>query len=129
MTFLKFLFSICSPILHHSFSLSVPFFLLKELEFGTHMAVYDENILKNPFYLALEKHRPDLSSRVAERHGIVSSHFLIYHHFMCFIGNAVQVLTHLNRFETAKVNVVCVLTTGTMDGFICRTELVMYSFM
>ncbi|XP_059392673.1 ankyrin repeat domain-containing protein 27 isoform X2 [Carassius carassius] len=35
------------------------------------MAVYDENILKNPFYQALEKHRPDLCSRVAELHGIV----------------------------------------------------------
>ncbi|MEQ2223544.1 hypothetical protein ILYODFUR_037802 [Ilyodon furcidens] len=35
------------------------------------MAVYDENILKNPFYLALEKQRPDLSSRVADFHGIV----------------------------------------------------------
>ncbi|KAJ8343369.1 hypothetical protein SKAU_G00306980 [Synaphobranchus kaupii] len=35
------------------------------------MAVYDENILKNPFYLALEKLRPDLCSRVAELHGIV----------------------------------------------------------
>ncbi|XP_019135141.1 ankyrin repeat domain-containing protein 27 isoform X2 [Larimichthys crocea] len=35
------------------------------------MAVYDENILKNPFYLALEKQRPDLCSRVAEIHGIV----------------------------------------------------------
>ncbi|XP_077067659.1 ankyrin repeat domain-containing protein 27 isoform X2 [Siphateles boraxobius] len=35
------------------------------------MAVYDENILKNPFYLALEKHRPDLSTRVAELHGII----------------------------------------------------------
>lgn len=35
------------------------------------MAVYDENILKNPFYLALEKHRPDLCSRVAELHGII----------------------------------------------------------
>lgn len=35
------------------------------------MAVYDENILKNPFYLALEKQRPDLCSRVAEHHGIV----------------------------------------------------------
>uniref|UniRef100_A0A8B9LWM5 Ankyrin repeat domain 27 (VPS9 domain) n=1 Tax=Astyanax mexicanus TaxID=7994 RepID=A0A8B9LWM5_ASTMX len=35
------------------------------------MAVYDENILKNPFYLALEKQRPDLCSRVAEVHGIV----------------------------------------------------------
>uniref|UniRef100_A0A3B5L2S3 VPS9 domain-containing protein n=1 Tax=Xiphophorus couchianus TaxID=32473 RepID=A0A3B5L2S3_9TELE len=35
------------------------------------MAVYDENILKNPFYLALEKQRPDLCSRVADFHGIV----------------------------------------------------------
>uniref|UniRef100_A0A4W4GQ84 VPS9 domain-containing protein n=1 Tax=Electrophorus electricus TaxID=8005 RepID=A0A4W4GQ84_ELEEL len=35
------------------------------------MAVYDEDILKNPFYLALEKQRPDLCSRVAELHGIV----------------------------------------------------------
>ncbi|KAI7811583.1 putative ankyrin repeat domain-containing protein 27 [Triplophysa rosa] len=42
-----------------------------ELEFRTHMAVYDENILKNPFYLALEKHRPDLCSKVAELRGII----------------------------------------------------------
>ncbi|XP_034033197.1 ankyrin repeat domain-containing protein 27 [Thalassophryne amazonica] len=35
------------------------------------MAVYDENILKNPFYLALEKQRPDLCSQVAELHGVV----------------------------------------------------------
>uniref|UniRef100_A0A672K8I5 Ankyrin repeat domain 27 n=1 Tax=Sinocyclocheilus grahami TaxID=75366 RepID=A0A672K8I5_SINGR len=35
------------------------------------MAVYDENILKNPFYQALEKLRPDLCSRVAELHGII----------------------------------------------------------
>ncbi|XP_069018526.1 ankyrin repeat domain-containing protein 27 isoform X2 [Embiotoca jacksoni] len=35
------------------------------------MAVYDENILRNPFYLALEKQRPDLCRRVAELHGIV----------------------------------------------------------
>ncbi|XP_049330510.1 ankyrin repeat domain-containing protein 27 isoform X2 [Astyanax mexicanus] len=40
-------------------------------EWRVHMAVYDENILKNPFYLALEKQRPDLCSRVAEVHGIV----------------------------------------------------------
>ncbi|KAF4095375.1 hypothetical protein G5714_024453 [Onychostoma macrolepis] len=45
--------------------------LYEELECGTHMAVYDENILKNPFYQALEKHRPDLCSRVAELHGII----------------------------------------------------------
>ncbi|MBN3316613.1 ANR27 protein, partial [Atractosteus spatula] len=36
-----------------------------------HMAVYDEDILKNPFYLALEKQRPELCSRVAEAHGVV----------------------------------------------------------
>ncbi|XP_017341418.1 ankyrin repeat domain-containing protein 27 isoform X2 [Ictalurus punctatus] len=35
------------------------------------MAVYDEDILKNPFYLSLEKQRPDLCNRVAEVHGIV----------------------------------------------------------
>ncbi|XP_014910760.1 ankyrin repeat domain-containing protein 27-like [Poecilia latipinna] len=35
------------------------------------MAVYDENILKNTFYLALEKQRPDLCRRVADFHGIV----------------------------------------------------------
>ncbi|CAN9499033.1 unnamed protein product [Ophioblennius macclurei] len=35
------------------------------------MAVYDENILSNPFFLALEKQRPDLCSRVAELHGVV----------------------------------------------------------
>ncbi|XP_051238868.1 ankyrin repeat domain-containing protein 27 isoform X1 [Dicentrarchus labrax] len=40
-------------------------------DFQLLMAVYDENILKNPFYLALEKQRPDLCSRVAELHGIV----------------------------------------------------------
>lgn len=37
-----------------------------------HMALYDENLLKNPFYVALEKQRPDLCSRVAEVHGVVS---------------------------------------------------------
>lgn len=42
------------------------------------MAVYDENILKNPFYQALEKHRPDLCSRVAELHGIVSRFIDLY---------------------------------------------------
>lgn len=36
------------------------------------MAVYDEDLLKNPFYVALEKQRPDLCSRVAEVHGVVS---------------------------------------------------------
>uniref|UniRef100_A0A8C8E5P2 Ankyrin repeat domain 27 n=1 Tax=Otus sunia TaxID=257818 RepID=A0A8C8E5P2_9STRI len=36
------------------------------------MAMYDEDILKNPFYLAIQKRRPDLCSKVAELHGIVS---------------------------------------------------------
>lgn len=35
------------------------------------MAVYDEDILKNPFYLAIQKRRPDLYSKVAEVHGII----------------------------------------------------------
>ncbi|XP_075432458.1 ankyrin repeat domain-containing protein 27 isoform X2 [Ascaphus truei] len=35
------------------------------------MAVYDEDISKNPFYLAIQKQRPDLVSKVAEVHGIV----------------------------------------------------------
>uniref|UniRef100_A0A8C0VHI3 Ankyrin repeat domain 27 n=1 Tax=Cyanistes caeruleus TaxID=156563 RepID=A0A8C0VHI3_CYACU len=30
------------------------------------MAMYDEDILKNPFYLAIQKRRPDLCSKVAE---------------------------------------------------------------
>ncbi|XP_025898138.1 ankyrin repeat domain-containing protein 27 isoform X2 [Nothoprocta perdicaria] len=36
-----------------------------------HMAMYDEDLLKNPFYLAIQKRRPDLCSKVAEFHGIV----------------------------------------------------------
>ncbi|NXU48575.1 ANR27 protein, partial [Turnix velox] len=36
-----------------------------------HMAMYDEDILKNPFYLAIQKRRPDLCSKVAELRGIV----------------------------------------------------------
>ena len=48
---------------------------LHDLDLQLLMAVYDENILKNPFYLALEKQRPDLCSRVAEIHGIVSHKF------------------------------------------------------
>ena len=36
------------------------------------MAVYDEDLLKNPFYLAMQKRRPDLCRKVAELHGIVS---------------------------------------------------------
>ncbi|XP_058136096.1 ankyrin repeat domain-containing protein 27 isoform X3 [Dasypus novemcinctus] len=35
------------------------------------MALYDEDLLKNPFYLALKKWRPDLCSKVAQTHGIV----------------------------------------------------------
>ncbi|XP_068550045.1 ankyrin repeat domain-containing protein 27 isoform X2 [Anas acuta] len=35
------------------------------------MAMYDEDILKNPFYLAIQKRRPDLCTKVAELHGIV----------------------------------------------------------
>ncbi|XP_041124170.1 ankyrin repeat domain-containing protein 27 isoform X2 [Polyodon spathula] len=35
------------------------------------MATYDEDILNNSFYLAFEKQRPDLCSKVAEFHGIV----------------------------------------------------------
>ncbi|XP_035311839.1 ankyrin repeat domain-containing protein 27-like [Cricetulus griseus] len=35
------------------------------------MALYDEDLLKNPFYLALQKWRPDLGSKVAQIHGIV----------------------------------------------------------
>ncbi|NXN10796.1 ANR27 protein, partial [Indicator maculatus] len=38
---------------------------------AVHMAMYDEDILKNPFYLAIQKRRPDLCSKVAGFHGIV----------------------------------------------------------
>ena len=38
-----------------------------------HMALYDEDLLKNPFYLALQKWRPDLCNKVAQAHGIVSA--------------------------------------------------------
>ncbi|XP_069919657.1 ankyrin repeat domain-containing protein 27 isoform X6 [Oryctolagus cuniculus] len=38
---------------------------------AVHMALYDEDLLKNPFYLALQKWRPDLCSKVAQAHGIV----------------------------------------------------------
>ncbi|KAL0968593.1 hypothetical protein UPYG_G00268960 [Umbra pygmaea] len=55
------------------FSVSPVFFTRRKQEPAIQllMAVYDENLLKNPFYLALEKQRPDLCSRVAELHGIV----------------------------------------------------------
>ncbi|XP_037675224.1 ankyrin repeat domain-containing protein 27 isoform X2 [Choloepus didactylus] len=48
--------------------------LRTEAPFGlseVHMALYDEDLLKNPFYLALQKWRPDLYSKVAQIHGIV----------------------------------------------------------
>lgn len=35
------------------------------------MAMYDEDLLKNPFYLAIQKRRPDLYRKVAEFHGII----------------------------------------------------------
>ncbi|XP_059940200.1 ankyrin repeat domain-containing protein 27 isoform X5 [Mesoplodon densirostris] len=35
------------------------------------MALYDEDLLKNPFYLALQKWRPDLCNKVAQTCGIV----------------------------------------------------------
>ncbi|XP_053557650.1 ankyrin repeat domain-containing protein 27 [Bombina bombina] len=35
------------------------------------MAMYDEDILNNPFYLAIQKQRPDLINKIAEVHGIV----------------------------------------------------------
>lgn len=41
-----------------------------------HMALYDEDLLKNPFYLALQKWRPDLCTKVAQIHGIVSASIL-----------------------------------------------------
>lgn len=41
-----------------------------------HMALYDEDLLKNPFYLALQKGRPDLCSKVAQIHGTVSAPIL-----------------------------------------------------
>ncbi|XP_036896021.1 ankyrin repeat domain-containing protein 27 isoform X3 [Sturnira hondurensis] len=35
------------------------------------MALYDEDLQKNPFYLALQKWRPDLCSKAAQIHGVV----------------------------------------------------------
>uniref|UniRef100_A0A8D0H6M3 Ankyrin repeat domain 27 n=1 Tax=Sphenodon punctatus TaxID=8508 RepID=A0A8D0H6M3_SPHPU len=35
------------------------------------MAMYDEDLLKNPFYLAIQKRHPDLCRKAAEFHGIV----------------------------------------------------------
>lgn len=58
------------------------------------MAVYDENILKNPFYLALEKQRPDLCSRVAELHGIVSP---------LFVGSTLSQVVVFVTFRTSSI--------------------------
>ncbi|XP_074864593.1 ankyrin repeat domain-containing protein 27 isoform X2 [Carettochelys insculpta] len=35
------------------------------------MAMYDEDLLKNPFYVAIQKSRPDLCRKAAEFHGII----------------------------------------------------------
>uniref|UniRef100_A0A0F7ZCG5 Ankyrin repeat domain-containing protein 27 n=2 Tax=Crotalus adamanteus TaxID=8729 RepID=A0A0F7ZCG5_CROAD len=35
------------------------------------MAVYDEDLLRNPFYLTMQKRRPDLFRKVAEFHGTI----------------------------------------------------------
>ncbi|XP_070616397.1 ankyrin repeat domain-containing protein 27 isoform X2 [Erythrolamprus reginae] len=35
------------------------------------MAVYDEDLLRNPFYLTMQKRRPDLCRKVAELHGTI----------------------------------------------------------
>uniref|UniRef100_A0A670YKS0 VPS9 domain-containing protein n=1 Tax=Pseudonaja textilis TaxID=8673 RepID=A0A670YKS0_PSETE len=35
------------------------------------MAMYDEDILRNPFYLTMQKRRPDLCKKVAEFHGMI----------------------------------------------------------
>lgn len=53
--------------------------LFQETHFApseVHMALYDEDLLKNPFYLALQKWRPDLCNKVAQIHGIVSMSIL-----------------------------------------------------
>ncbi|XP_066413242.1 ankyrin repeat domain-containing protein 27 isoform X3 [Molothrus aeneus] len=56
-------------MIHQPFSICILEHLLGISE--VHMAMYDEDILKNPFYLAIQKRRPDLCSKVAELHGIV----------------------------------------------------------
>ncbi|XP_032087211.1 ankyrin repeat domain-containing protein 27 isoform X3 [Thamnophis elegans] len=35
------------------------------------MAMYDEDLLRNPFYLTMQKRRPDLCRKVAELHGTI----------------------------------------------------------
>lgn len=65
------------------------------------MAVYDENLLKNPFYLALEKQRPDLCSRVAELHGIVSDGQLwLWGHTIVLSPFYIVYVTKLSRNKT-----------------------------
>ncbi|KAJ7311918.1 hypothetical protein JRQ81_006238 [Phrynocephalus forsythii] len=62
------------------------------------MAVYDEDLLKNPFYLAMQKRRPDLCRKVAELHGIVlvpckgslSSSFISTCQFDSYVLQAVE---------------------------------------
>lgn len=49
-----------------------PYFAPSEV----HMALYDEDLQKNPFYLALQKWRPDLCSKAAQIHGVVSASVL-----------------------------------------------------
>ncbi|XP_019510022.1 PREDICTED: ankyrin repeat domain-containing protein 27 [Hipposideros armiger] len=56
------------------------------------MALYDEDLLKNPFYLALQKWRPDLCSKVAQIHGIVSASILsvLLFHDVFIQGNRIK---------------------------------------
>lgn len=70
---------------------------LQDPDFQLLMAVYDENILKNPFYLALEKQRPDLCSQVAEIHGIVSPAYFIL--FFLILNQSVCVLSEGERLS------------------------------
>lgn len=43
------------------------------------MAVYDEDLLKNPFYLAMQKRHPDFFRKAAELRGIVSKRNGVLH--------------------------------------------------
>uniref|UniRef100_A0A8D2L4N5 Ankyrin repeat domain 27 n=1 Tax=Varanus komodoensis TaxID=61221 RepID=A0A8D2L4N5_VARKO len=62
------------------------------------MAMYDEDLLKNPFYLAMQKLRPDLCRKVAEFHGVVlvpckgslSSSFISACQFDCYVLRPVE---------------------------------------
>lgn len=78
---LKLLFFFASGILQYYtftdtmyYALTISICFLENLLWVSevHMAMYDEDLLKNPFYLAIQKRRPDLCSKVAEQHGIVS---------------------------------------------------------